>query len=89
MVDILKRKDLFRCNWYIKIYRLKYMGVLSTSWSSLLPDPLWLSVLTPVWVLSIGQIELFNHLVRIKFDLVSLFNDTSTFVDYLMPKPSL
>ena len=33
--------------------------------------------------------NIYVHYIYTKFGLVSLFNGISTFVDYLMPKPSL
>ena len=43
---------------------LKLWRMWSTSSLPLLPDRLWLKVIVPVSVLSIGQIELFNHLLE-------------------------
>ena len=40
---------------------LELWGMLSTPLSSL-PGPLWPGVVTPEWVLSMGQIELFDIL---------------------------
>ena len=46
---------------------------------TLIPGPLWLKVVVPVRLLSMGQTDLFkNYLV-----LISLFNSISTFKNYL------
>ena len=45
---------------------LEFLGMLSTPSLPLLPGSLWPGVVIPVWVPSIGQIELFNHFLYLK-----------------------
>ena len=40
-------------------------GMWNTLSLWLLPGPLWLRLVVPVWISSMGQIKLFNHLLRI------------------------
>ena len=59
----------------------------------LLPGPLWLRVVAPDRIISMGQIELFDISTECKQmtyakSIWFLFNVISTFAGYLIPKPS-